>query len=673
MTATIHPKHTGRGQWYRIDLHLHTPGSSDYQEPGITYLDILRRAELRGLDIIAFTDHNTVAGFRAMRAEIEQLELLERLERATLEERHRLADYRRLLDKILVLPGFEFTATFGFHILGVFSPDMPVRRMEHILLGLNIPPEAIDEGSSNVGASSDVMAAYRAINEAGGIVIAAHVNTAHGVAMRGFDFGGQTRIAYTQDPFLHALEVTDLEYGGRSATARFFDGRHAEYPRRMRCVQGSDAHRLARDERNDKNLGIGDRTTQVLLDECTFEALREVFRSVDFARTRPYRGPMVEVYDTVQLAREAGPSATVAFHPVLNDLALPAITADVCALANGAGGTIYVGVSADPVELPKGIEHISRAVDSIRSTLMRAIVPSIPVKIEPMETQRRVVLRLQVQHGEKCPYAIDGSRIYVRLGTVTTLAERDQIVALVVQNFRVTEEVPVLAEGAMVGTGGSGRATETSHSQRESGQRRVQPHSAGDSRNPNPVSRNRASDTRRAAPSRTNRPAPIPMELSDSVPLPPDDLGLGDDLPPLGESVKLGKVGREVPGTGGIPRNGVEIIGTETRKGEQYHIMRDLRNGSIVKNVTRNSARQLWQYAIIERETHVLDSGSIRWVGDFGLVKRYRRGGSVRYDLAMRDKDTGAIRIFYGVTDSGLSGPWLQFAADSIPIEEETP
>ncbi|NLE50197.1 MAG: hypothetical protein GX613_02215, partial [Chloroflexi bacterium] len=48
-------------QWYRIDLHLHTPGSSDYQEPGVTYLDILRQAEQRGLDIVAFTDHNTVA------------------------------------------------------------------------------------------------------------------------------------------------------------------------------------------------------------------------------------------------------------------------------------------------------------------------------------------------------------------------------------------------------------------------------------------------------------------------------------------------------------------------------------------------------------------------------------------------------------------------------------
>ena len=28
-----------------MDLHLHTPASSDYEEPGVTYLDILKQAE----------------------------------------------------------------------------------------------------------------------------------------------------------------------------------------------------------------------------------------------------------------------------------------------------------------------------------------------------------------------------------------------------------------------------------------------------------------------------------------------------------------------------------------------------------------------------------------------------------------------------------------------------
>ena len=56
-------KKSTRMQWYRVDLHLHTPASLDYHDPHASYLEILRRAEYRGLDIIAFTDHNTVGGY----------------------------------------------------------------------------------------------------------------------------------------------------------------------------------------------------------------------------------------------------------------------------------------------------------------------------------------------------------------------------------------------------------------------------------------------------------------------------------------------------------------------------------------------------------------------------------------------------------------------------------
>jgi len=124
-----------------MDLHLHTPASSDFQQPNASYLEILQEVERKGLDIIAFTDHNTVAGYRGMLEEIEDLELLERLNRLKAEEQKRLKEYRRILEEILILTGFEFTATFGFHILGIFPADIPARDLEFLLLQLNIPPE----------------------------------------------------------------------------------------------------------------------------------------------------------------------------------------------------------------------------------------------------------------------------------------------------------------------------------------------------------------------------------------------------------------------------------------------------------------------------------------------------------------------------------------------------
>src|ERR1044071_9321946 len=87
-------------RWIRADFHIHTPASEDYAEPHVTYLEILQEAERRELEIIAFTDHNSVHGYEQMLHELGFLETLERAQRLTEEEQIRLNEYRRLLGKI---------------------------------------------------------------------------------------------------------------------------------------------------------------------------------------------------------------------------------------------------------------------------------------------------------------------------------------------------------------------------------------------------------------------------------------------------------------------------------------------------------------------------------------------------------------------------------------------
>jgi hypothetical protein len=416
-----------------MDLHIHTPASSDYEETNASYLDLLRRAEVRGLDIIAFTDHNTVAGYRQMYEEIEELELLEQRDRLTEEEKSRLEEYRRLLQKVVVLPGFEFTATFGFHILGIFSRNTTLREIEHLLLNLNIPADELDKGSSTVGATSDVLTAYRLINQAGGLAIAAHANSSNGVAMRGFPFGGQTKISYTQDPNLHALEVTDLDKRGRRTTAAFFNGTKPEYPRKMHCIQGSDAHRLATDPKDKKNLGIGDRATKVQIDEPTFDAIKELLIGSDFARYQPHFPSSEEEMDYVQQAREDGPSIVQDFHESMTARGgkLYQIIADVCAFANTNGGTVYIGVNKDPTKSPTGISNPSDASSTLISECNKRISPPLKIQADTMETRGKKIIRILVPRGEDPPYAVDDNKIYVRDEADTGLAVRDEIVQLV--------------------------------------------------------------------------------------------------------------------------------------------------------------------------------------------------------------------------------------------------
>ena len=596
-------------QWRRMDLHLHTPGSNDYQEPHISYLDILRQAAARGLDIIAITDHNTVAGYAAMQKEVEQLLWLESRGRIDPLEQRQLDEYRRVLDRLLVLPGFEFTATFGFHILGIFPPETPVSYLEHLLLTLRVPPSLLREGSSTVGATSDVLTAYHVINEAGGLVIAAHVNSGNGVMMRGLDFGGQTRVAYTQDPNVHALEVTDLEKRGNQTTRRFFDGSKPEYPRPMRVIQGSDALRLVRESAASPYLGVGDRITEILLDDLSFDALARVIKGNDHSLTRPYRG-LAKAVDFVQVAREEGESLVQAFHPSINQRGghLDAILRDIGAMANTNGGTIYIGVPADPKAKPEGVRETPKGIEALRNAIAKRFSPEPPAQIDSLPTQGTTVVRVTITPGPDAPYALDNNLFYVRDETETTLAVRDEIVQLVERGLA----------------------------------RR-----AGQPAAPAPEPRASVSSAGAPpAPPATPPPAPRTDRRRESSRTP------AEKPPPAAAQTTANGRGQLER-----PRTGVEIVESQERDGTIYHTLRDLRSGNLINNVTRSSARRLWHYAITQAETAPPVLSAQQWRGNVAVLNRRPKGNSALYDLIVRDDE--GIHVYYGVTDSGLSEEWL--------------
>jgi len=431
-------------QWYSMDIHIHTPASEDFQQPDVTYLDILQKAESRGIDILSFTDHNSVAGYRQLQEEIKQLELLDKLNRLIPEERNKLNEYHRLLNKILLLPGFEFTATFGFHILAIFSPNKLIREIEHLLLNLSISPDRLDDGTPAIGASVDVLAAYQMINQAGGIVIAAHANSTNGVAMRGINFGGQTRIAYTQDLNLHALEVTDLELKGSRTTAAFFNGTKPEYPRRMHCIQGSDCHRLIADPNKKKNLGVGDRATDVFLPELSFEALKDLFLSNDFSRTRPHRHKEEPAFDFIQSARDEGVNIIQDFHEsaTVRGGKLYAILSDICAFANTNGGTLFIGLSADPRTAPEGVPNPEQLQKQIEKEVASRISPPLHVSMDVQKYKGLQILRILIPRGDETPYAVDENKIYIRDEDETNIAVRDEIVNLVLKTTPLKAVTP---------------------------------------------------------------------------------------------------------------------------------------------------------------------------------------------------------------------------------------
>ncbi|MCU0491424.1 MAG: putative DNA binding domain-containing protein [Chloroflexaceae bacterium] len=421
-------------RWIRADLHIHTPASEDYAEPDISYLDILQEAERRELELIAFTDHNTVSGYEQFQREIEFLHTLERAGRLTDDEKTRLDEYQRLLAKIMVLPGFEFTSHFGAHILGVFPPNRPLSLIEATLLQLGVPPDALKKGLCGVANTRHVTEAYEIIHRAGGLVIAPHVNGPNGVITETIRMGtsGQSRIAATQSAHLHALEFVNFYTDHEKFTSPgFYNGRTEHYERRMFCIQGSDAHRLRRLAEGEGQIshrhGIGDRYVELLLPDNSFDSLKSLFASQNFDRVRvPKRDQKQWAVDALrfgatserQILRHTGDDPDAAAH----------LWPDVAALANNGGGVVVIG--CEPGGRVVGVPRPDQVSEALRRGVQENLEPSPYLSLELMNYEGKDIVRVEVKAGELPPYMGKNGVVYVRHEGETVPASRGEVMQL---------------------------------------------------------------------------------------------------------------------------------------------------------------------------------------------------------------------------------------------------
>jgi hypothetical protein len=637
----------------------------DYQQPEISVLDILRRADDRGLHGIALTDHNSVRGYADMWREIEDLELLEYLGRMQPAEAERLAEYRDLLGRILVLPGFEFTAQFGFHILAIFPEGTTIRLMEHLLLLLGVPEDRF--GSGEVGATTDVLRAYEILADHGALVIGAHVNSTHGVAMQGLRFGGQTKIAYTQDPNLHAMEVTDLlPATNRRSTARFFNGTKTEYPRRMHCIQGSDCHRLEQDPMRETNLGVGDRPTEVLLPKLSFSALKDLFTSNEFERTRPFTPPPS---DPVKAARLDGNTSTQAFHESATARrGQGAILRDIVGFANSGGGTVFIGLSAAEKRPIAGVADPAALIAELTTEAANQIQPPLPLSLREHTADGKKVVVIEVAEGEQKPHALEPGGILIRRGSETAPATRDEIVHMVradlvgprAEATSATTAVPSVTTAPARPVASA--APPTNMPPEADLVPEVSPRRNGRSHREQPSASQAAPPAKDRAP-RETQSGRDGEKRDEALEL----AALVTGIVPAAESETDHAVEHE-----GLvlyeedaapdpiaPTTGIEVLESIERDGVRYYTLRDLRYHKLIYNVTKDTDRRMWRAAIQQREKGELDPDSVRWQGDFGLWRSYRqRSGERRYDLV--HAGDGNARVFYGVSEAGMTGSWRE-------------
>jgi Predicted transcriptional regulator containing an HTH domain and an uncharacterized domain shared with the mammalian protein Schlafen len=637
-------------RWIRVDLHLHTPASEDYAEPNVSYLDILQEAERRGLEIIAFTDHNTVAGYEQFQRELEFLTVLEKAGRLTGEEATRLAEYRRLLDKITVLPGFEFTSHFGAHILGIFPPNRPLSLIEATLLQLGIPAEVLKNGVCSVANTRHVTEAYEIIHRAGGIVIAAHANGPNGVITETLRLGtsGQARVAVTQSPYLHALEFINFYTDHEKFTSPgFYNGKTEHYERRMFCIQGSDAHRLRRLPESDAQAlhrhGIGDRYFEALLPERSFEALKALFSSQDFDRVRVPKRDQKQW--SIDVARFSGNSERQILHAVHDAAAAVSLWPDIAALANIGGGVLIIG--CEPGGQVIGVERPDQVTEALRQSIAEHLTPQPYLSFELMHYEGRDVIRVEVKMQDPPPYVGSNGAIYIRRDNETVVANRSEIIQLCRQAIAVGEP-SALDNGETLELPRSG--VEIVSSQRRGGS---WVYEVRDLRTTVGVTRDRAQGLWAYAIGRHEDLREGRIDLQSQVRW-RGRLGLWRAYR-QGSRVKYDLVHRDQNGVIDHIFYGVSDWGL----GESWMSLLQ-EAGARIETDTADFDQEEPLEPVPPPDIESWGERRIRWRGRGGIVRiTVDNDGLPRFDLVMKDKDTGVVQEYNGVPREKLSEAWL--------------
>ncbi|HBX68721.1 MAG TPA: transcriptional regulator, partial [Chloroflexi bacterium] len=179
------------------------------------------------------------------------------------------------------------------------------------------------------------------------------------------------------------------------------------------------------------------------LPEVTFEALKELFLSNDFARTRPRRHKAEPAFDFIKAAQEEGANIVQDFHESMTVRGgkLYAIIADACAFANTNGGTLYIGLTENSSKPVVGVSSAEQAIGQLEKDIEKRISPPLNCTIDAHSLGGKQIVRVLVPRGDDPPYAVDDNKIYLRSETETGLAVRDEIVEMVLRGQRETSLV----------------------------------------------------------------------------------------------------------------------------------------------------------------------------------------------------------------------------------------
>lgn len=365
-------KETSFDNFFKIDLHIHTPSSSCYKgkKDDEEYFKILETAKKNDLRIIAITDHNSIEGYKKLLCIKEALAAKRDSYQEITDSKEvhsKIIDIKRklsLFSNILILPGIEFEVSNGIHLLVIFNPSVNTDIIERFLLdgGYDKNSSGIEEPS--ILSKWDILTFFQETKKYDCIVIDAHTDSNKGIyntipsgMLRANCFKADQLVAVCfnnekqKNQLQHTIQ-TSKDYS-RSTSLSF--------------VNFSDAH---------NHTDVGSRHTWVKLKEVTFEELKSAF--INPSEMVTIEKPSIERILN-RLIKDDNSYGLLDLSPENIDT----FQQLACALNNSIGGFILFGVSDKKNKIGLSLQDVPQNMQESKKQEFIDIINSVKENIEP--------------------------------------------------------------------------------------------------------------------------------------------------------------------------------------------------------------------------------------------------------------------------------------------------
>lgn len=229
--------------WITIDFHIHTPESQDFQDNGDEiiqkYLEILREAVDKCINVLVITDHNSIEGYYKF---LEISDDLLRAQKVLVDNNIAVDDKIKssisFFEDVTILPGIELDVYPNIHLLILIDPCIEKSVVDETLSKSGFKPE--DRGSDVAGKST--LTVEEALNEwgkLGCIIIASHVDSNKGLYQETQTWGEKRVSAFTNE-YLYGMEFNNPKNRDKIKSL-FLDPRYLRSTQ-LAFVQSSDYH-----------------------------------------------------------------------------------------------------------------------------------------------------------------------------------------------------------------------------------------------------------------------------------------------------------------------------------------------------------------------------------------------------------------------------------------------